>query len=125
MQRQDDLNINDDKMDLIWVQRSADVFLGLPYDIAMYGLLLELLAKGAGLKPGQLIGNLGDCHLYNNHIEQGKLQLSRDLKSLPKIKLKQGIELKNKKVILPKHSDIEITNYNPHPSIKAELSVGI
>ena len=55
----------------------------------MYGLLLEMLAKGAGLKAGQLIGNLGDCHLYNNHIDQGKLQLSRDLKELPKIKIKK------------------------------------
>ena len=62
--------VNDGKLDLMWQQRSADVFLGLPYDIAMYGILLELLAKGAGLKPGRLIGSLGDCHLYNNHIDQ-------------------------------------------------------
>ena len=116
--------IRGNKMDLMWQQRSADIFLGLPYDIAMYGLLLEFLAEGAGLTPGQLIGNLGECHLYNNHIEQGKLQLSRDLKELPKIKVKKGIELKNKKLILPQHTDVEITNYNPHPSIKAELSVG-
>jgi thymidylate synthase len=59
--------INNGVMDLMWQQRSADVFLGLPYDITMYGLLLEMLAKGAGLKAGQLIGQLGDCHLYNNH----------------------------------------------------------
>jgi thymidylate synthase len=55
--------INNGVLDLMWTQRSADVFLGLPYDIAMYGLLLELLAKGAGLKPGRLIAQLGDCHL--------------------------------------------------------------
>ena len=116
--------IRDVYIDLMWQQRSADIFLGLPYDIAMYGLLLELLAKGAGLKAGQLIGNLGDCHLYNNHIEQGKLQLSRKIKKLPKINIKKGIEFKNKRLILPNHEDVNIKNYNPHPNIKAELSVG-
>ena len=55
--------VNNGKLDLMWQQRSADVFLGLPYDIAMYGLLLELLAKGSNMKPGQLTGQLGDCHL--------------------------------------------------------------
>ena len=69
--------INNGEMDLIWTQRSVDVFLGLPYDIAIYGLLLEMLAKGAGLKPGRLIGQLGDCHLYNNHLEQAKEYLDR------------------------------------------------
>tara|TARA_R110002012_G_scaffold10464_3_gene47907 strand:- start:1480 stop:2301 length:822 start_codon:yes stop_codon:yes gene_type:complete len=118
------VSVRDVYIDLMWQQRSADIFLGLPYDIAMYGLLLELLAKGSGLKAGQLIGNLGDCHLYNNHIEQGKLQLSRNIKELPKINIKQGIEFKNKKLILPNHEDVNIKNYNPHPNIKAELSVG-
>jgi thymidylate synthase len=65
--------INNGVMDLMWQQRSVDVFLGLPYDISMYGLLLlEMLAKGANLIPGELIGQLGDCHLYNNHLDQAK-----------------------------------------------------
>ena len=111
-------------MDLMWQQRSADIFLGLPYDIAMYGLLLEMLAKGAKLKAGQLIGNLGDCHLYNNHIDQAKLQLSRSIKKLPSVVLNKGIVLENNKIIIPQHKDINIHNYKPYPNIKADLSVG-
>ena len=111
-------------MDLMWQQRSADIFLGLPYDIAMYGLLLEMLAKGTNLKAGQSIGNLGDCHLYNNHLEQATLQLSRSIKKLPSLTLNKGITLKYDKVIIPKHKDVNINNYDPHPTIKAELSVG-
>jgi thymidylate synthase len=122
--------INDIQMDLMWQQRSADIFLGLPYDIAMYGLLLEMLAKGAQLKAGQLIGNLGDCHLYNNHIQQAELQLSRSKKELPNILLNKGISIKStkgwkyNKLVIPKHKDININNYKSHPNIKAELSVG-
>ncbi|MDC1435223.1 thymidylate synthase, partial [Flavobacteriaceae bacterium] len=83
--------INDGIMDLMWQQRSADVFLGLPYDIAMYGLLLEMLAKGANLKPGRLIGQLGDCHLYNNHLDQAKEFLDRPIRATPQLELTQGI----------------------------------
>lgn len=116
--------VRDKQLDLMWQQRSADIFLGLPYDIAMYGLLLELLAKGAGLIPGQLVCSLGDCHLYNNHIEQAKLQLSRSLKELPTLIVNKGVFIKGNEVIIPKHKDITYTGYNPHPNIKAELSVG-
>jgi len=121
--------INNDTLDLMWMQRSADVFLGLPYDIAMYGLLLELLAKGAGLKPGRLIGQLGDCHLYNNHIDQAKEYVSRTKKLLPRLELKEGIRISKKmddrrRLIIPKIEDIEIRDYHPLPAIKAELSVG-
>jgi len=119
----------DSQIDLMWQQRSADVFLGLPYDIIMYGLLLEMLAKGAGLKAGQLIGNLGDCHLYNNHQEQAKKQLERKLNSLPKLELKEGIRIEStewtfNKLILPKHKDANVIDYHPHPPIRARLSVG-
>ena len=116
--------IRGNKMDLMWQQRSADIFLGLPYDIAIYGLLLEMLAKGLKLKAGQLIGNLGDCHLYNNHLDQAELQLSRKLKDLPSILLNKGISLKDNKITIPQHKDVTINNYNPHPNIKAKLSVG-
>ena len=112
-------------VDLMWQQRSADVFLGLPYDIAMYGLLLELIAKGSNLKPGKLIGSLGDCHLYNNHLEQAKLQLSRNMKPLPTLELNRGIRILNEELIIPVHKDVQIHGYNPDPSIKADLSVGI
>ena len=121
--------INNGVMDLMWQQRSADVFLGLPYDITMYGLLLEMLAKGAGLKAGQLIGQLGDCHLYNNHLEQAKLYLERPKRALPNITLEEGIRISKKmdahgKLIIPEKSEIKLNNYNPYPTIKAELSVG-
>ena len=120
--------INDGQLDLMWNQRSADVFLGLPYDIAMYGLLLELLAKTFGYKPGKLIGSLGDCHLYNNNLEQAKEQLSRKLSILPKIKIDKSITLTgfdNQYVGIPDIKDIQLIDYNPAPAIKAPLSVGV
>ena len=117
--------VRDLQIDLMWQQRSADIFLGLPYDIAMYGLLLELIAKGSNLKPGKLIGSLGDCHLYNNHLEQAKLQLSRNMKPLPTLELNRGIRILNEELIIPVHKDVQIHGYNPDPSIKADLSVGI
>ena len=121
--------INDNKLDLMWQQRSADVFLGLPYDIAMYGLLLELLAKGAGYKPGRLIAQLGDCHLYSNHREQSKELLSRQLggKLLPVLDLAgSGLTIGyDRGVIVPHEWEIELKHYDPMPAIKAPLSVGV
>ena len=121
--------INDNKLDLMWQQRSADVFLGLPYDIAMYGLLLELLAKGAGYKPGRLIAQLGDCHLYSNHREQSKELLSRQLngKILPVLDLAgSGLTIGyDKDVVVPSQWEIELKHYDPLPAIKAPLSVGL
>lgn len=125
--------INNGEMNLIWTQRSVDVFLGLPYDIAIYGLLLEMLAKGAGLKPGQLIGQLGDCHLYNNHLEQAKEYLDRPKRILPKLQLDQGIYKTpgvysctqyGGEIYIPKPNEIKLLKYNPYPTIKAPLSVG-
>jgi len=118
--------INNGVMDLMWQQRSADVFLGLPYDISMYGLLLEMLAKGADLKAGQLIGQLGDCHLYNNHLEQAKVYLNRpNIPASPKVNIDSGIFMDTANCLyIPDSSEIKLTNYNPLPAIKAELSVG-
>ena len=117
--------INNGVMDLMWQQRSADVFLGLPYDISMYGLLLEMLAKGANLIPGKLIGQLGDCHLYNNHLDQAKVYLSRPNGTLPKLELESGIyEAWTNSLYIPWAYQIKLINYNPLPAIKAELSVG-
>ena len=124
--------INDGKMDLMWHQRSADVFLGLPYDIAMYGLLLEMLAKGAGLKANNLIGNLGDCHLYNNHFEQAKEYISRKPYALPWLRLKNGLHILphrnqdgwTEELHIPELSDIYLQCYTSHPAIPAPLSVG-
>ena len=117
--------INKGTLSLLWMQRSADVFLGLPYDIIMYGLLLELLAKGANLKPGQLIGQLGDCHLYNNHTEQAQEFLTRKNRKLPTLQLNNGINMTNfNELYIPNMTEIKLNNYNPYPAIKAELSVG-
>jgi len=121
--------INNNQLDLMWQQRSADVFLGLPYDIAMYGLLLELLAKGAGYKPGRLIAQLGDCHLYSNHREQSKELLSRQLggKLLPVLDLAgSGLTIGyDRDVVVPNEWEIELKHYDPMPAIKAPLSVGV
>ena len=119
--------VNDGKLDLMWQQRSADVFLGLPYDIAMYGLLLELLAKGSNMQPGQLIGKLGDCHLYNDHLDQAAIYLSRSKRALPNLFVLDGLKLDEEiqsQVFIPQPNEIKLINYNPYPAIKAELSVG-
>ena len=117
--------INNGVIDLMWQQRSADVFLGLPYDIAMYGLLLEMLAEGANLKAGQLIGQLGDCHLYNNHLEQARVYRRRSKRALPKLQLERGISANILGGLnIPDASEIKLLKYNPYSAIKAELSVG-
>lgn len=118
--------VNNGKIDLMWQQRSADVFLGLPYDIAMYGLLLEMLAKGAGLKAGELIGQLGDCHLYNNHLDQAKVYRDRPRRAFPNLELDKGLFITKKcdTVYIPEKDQIKMNNYNPYAAIKAELSVG-
>jgi thymidylate synthase len=90
----------------------------------MYGLLLEFLAKGNGLKAGSLIGQLGDCHLYSNHLTQASEQLERYMYELPTIKLKHGLYLKDDSIFMPVHNSVSLINYKSHPAIKAPLSVG-
>ena len=110
---------------LMWNQRSVDTFLGLPFNIASYGLLLEIIAKEVNMVPDELIGNLGDVHLYSNYIEQAKEQISRTPFELPIVKLSSGHNLRailkgNFDEIDP--NDIMLINYQSHPSIKAPLS---
>lgn len=100
-------------------QRSADIFLGVPFNIASYSLLLMMVAQVTNLMPYEFIHTLGDAHLYLNHIEQAKLQLSRDIRPLPIVKLNP--EIKN--IFDFKYEDIQIIGYNPHPPIKAEVAV--
>jgi thymidylate synthase len=108
-------NIPTRAISLMWNQRSVDTFLGLPFNIASYGLLLEILAKEVNMVPDELIGNLGDVHLYNNHIEQAEEQISREPFELPKLIIEHSslnpIELVHK-----------LENYQAHPTIKAPLS---
>lgn len=113
--------INNNKLSLAWSQRSVDVFLGLPYDLAMYGLLLLMLAKGSGYEPGELICFLGDCHLYSNHLKQATQYLNRADSKLPTVELKKGLSLTHK-VDIPEHKDITLINYNPATVIKAPLA---
>jgi len=113
--------INNNKLSLAWSQRSVDVFLGLPYDLAMYGLLLLMLAKGSGYKPGELICFLGDCHLYNNHFKQATEYLNRSDGNLPTVELKKGLSL-TQDIKIPTHEDIVLKNYNPLSPIKAPLA---
>jgi thymidylate synthase len=103
------------KLSLMWNQRSVDTFLGLPFNIASYGTLLLLLCEETGYTPGDLIGNLGDVHIYNNHIEQVKEQLQRSSFPLPTIEL-SNVDILNGEF------DYEVKGYESHPSIKAPLS---
>jgi thymidylate synthase len=107
--------VNNGKLSLMWNQRSADLFLGVPFNISSYGLLLHLLCKETRLEPGELIGSFGDIHLYKNHIEQAKEQLDRDSFDLPELKVSCYD-------IYRGDFDAELINYKSHPAIKAPLS---
>jgi thymidylate synthase len=99
----------------MWNQRSVDTFLGLPFNIASYGLLLEMIADEVNMVPDELIGNLGDVHLYKNHIEQAKEQITREPMKLPTVHVRDGIFSNS-------INDVILENYQSHPSIKAPLS---
>jgi thymidylate synthase len=100
-------------------QRSADIFLGVPFNIASYSLLLMMMAQVTGLKPGEFIHTLGDAHIYLNHIEQVKLQLKRGPRPLPVMKLNPAVG----DLFSFSYGDFELLNYDPHPHIKGEISV--
>jgi len=119
----DELHIPTRAISLMWNQRSVDTFLGLPFNIASYGLLLEIIAKEVNMVPDQLIGNLGDTHLYLNHIEQAKEQIDREPMELSKLKIEDLVKWEEGGC-LPTYSasDFTIENYHSHPSIKAPLS---
>jgi thymidylate synthase len=111
---------------LIWNQRSVDTFLGLPFNIASYGLLLEIIAKAVDMVPDELIGNLGDTHLYSNHIEQAKEQIWRTAYELPTLQLNPiflaNLEHKGLDEALNGQINFQLENYQSHPAIKAPLS---
>jgi thymidylate synthase len=111
--------VADGKLSCQLYQRSADIFLGVPFNIASYALLTHMLAQQADLEVGDFIWTGGDCHLYSNHLEQVELQLSREERPLPKLVIKRRPE----SLFDYKFEDFEIVGYDPHPAIKAPVAV--
>lgn len=111
--------VADGKLSCQLYQRSADTFLGVPFNIASYALLTMMVAQVCDLEPGEFIHTFGDTHLYTNHFDQAKLQLSRDIRPLPTMKINPDV----KDLFDFKYEDFELINYDPHPHIKAAVAV--
>lgn len=111
--------VNGSKLSLQLYQRSADVFLGVPFNIASYSLLLMMVAKVTNLEPYEFIHTMGDAHIYINHIEQIKLQLTREVRPLPKMEINSKV----KDITKFKYEDFTLKDYNPHPIIKGKVAV--
>lgn len=107
------------KLSLQLYQRSADIFLGVPFNIASYALLLHMMAQVTGLEPGTFVHTLGDAHIYNNHQEQVHLQLTREPRPLPTLRINPEV----KSIFDFRYEDFSIEGYDPHPHIKGEVSV--
>jgi thymidylate synthase len=108
-----------DKLSCQLYQRSGDVFLGVPFNIASYALLTMMVAQVTGLKAGDFIHTLGDAHLYSNHLEQARLQLTRPTRALPKMTINPAVQ----DIFAFRYEDFRLENYDPHPHIKAEVAV--
>jgi len=111
--------VGDGKLSCQLYQRSADTFLGVPFNIASYALFTMMLAQVCGLEPGEFVHTFGDVHLYKNHLEQTELLLSRELRPLPQMKINPEVN----DIFSFKFEDFELLNYDPHPHIKAEVAV--
>jgi thymidylate synthase len=111
--------VADGKLSCQLYQRSADIFLGVPFNIASYALLLMMVAQVTGLEPGDFVHTLGDAHIYLNHIEQVKQQLTREPRPLPRMKINNKVQ----SIFGFQFDDFELLNYDPHPHIKGEISV--
>lgn len=111
--------VADGKLSCQLYQRSGDTFLGIPYNIASYSLLVHMIAHVCDLEVGDFIHSIGDAHIYNNHFDQVNLQLSRETRQLPQLRIKRKVD----SIFDFKYEDFELVGYDPHPSIKGEVSV--
>lgn len=111
--------VADGKLSCQLYQRSADVFLGVPFNIASYALLTLMMAQVCGLEPGDFVHTLGDAHLYSNHMEQTELQLSREFRALPKMNINPSV----KNIFDFKYEDFTLEGYDPHPHIKGAVAI--
>ena len=111
--------VADGRLSLQMYQRSADIFLGVPFNIASYALLLQMMAQVTGLRAGDFVHTLGDAHIYVNHLDQVKLQMTREPRALPNMNINPDV----KSIFDFKYEDFELTGYDPHPHIKGEVAV--
>lgn len=111
--------VGDGKLSCQLYQRSGDVFLGVPFNIASYSLLTMMIAQVTNLKPGEFIHTLGDAHLYSNHLEQAQTQLKRELRPLPQMRINPAV----KDIFQFKYEDFTLEGYDPHPAIKADVAI--
>ena len=111
--------VHDGELSCQLYQRSADLFLGVPFNIASYSLMLMMVAQVCGLKTGEFIHTFGDLHLYSNHLDQAKLQLAREPRVLPTMVINPDVS----DIYSFQYGDFELQNYDPHPSIKAPIAV--
>lgn len=111
--------VANNRLSLQLYQRSADIFLGVPFNIASYALLLQMMAQATGLKPGDFVHTLGDAHIYTNHMEQVQLQLTREPRTLPQMQLNPEV----KSIFDFQYEDFELINYDPHPHIKGQVAI--
>jgi thymidylate synthase len=111
--------VADGKLSCQLYQRSADIFLGVPFNIASYALLTMMMAQVTGLRPGDFIHTIGDAHLYSNHVDQAKLQLSRECRKLPKLHINPKVS----NILDFKFDDFALEGYEPHPHIKGAVAI--
>jgi thymidylate synthase len=111
--------VQDGELDCQLYQRSADLFLGVPFNLASYALLTMMVAQVCKLKPGTFVHTFGDLHLYANHLDQARLQLTREPRPLPQMKLNPAV----KSIHDFQYADFDLSGYNPHPGIKAPIAV--
>jgi thymidylate synthase len=111
--------VHDGRLSCQLYQRSADIFLGVPFNIASYSLLLMMIAQVTGLQPGEFVHTMGDAHLYSDHLEQARLQLTREVRSRPQMVLNPDVT----DLFSFQFEDFTLTDYEPHPHIRARVSV--